>query len=185
MVLQLLAVERENGQIEVLNPITGVSQATISKPNDLIVHSQENNIIGLHLFGKQNLEIDSRNFIRTCISIHCQRLLNDTSNYDEGSIASGDYSDVIVYEIQFEVADTSGSSRGNNNYRMCIYYFFFIHFSCIAILHFFTSHDFTYAEHFHCLSIHAMIKSFGTKAGFFRSFPQKDPKLIFSVSTRI
>lgn len=46
-------------QIEVLSPITGVSQATISKANDLDLQSEENNVIGLHLFAKQNLE-DSR-----------------------------------------------------------------------------------------------------------------------------
>ncbi|XP_050910264.1 LOW QUALITY PROTEIN: ribosome biogenesis protein NSA1 [Lathyrus oleraceus] len=64
----LLAVARKNGRIEVLSPITGVSQATISKANDLDLQSEENNVIGLHLFAKQNLE-DSRAYnLLTCTS---------------------------------------------------------------------------------------------------------------------
>lgn len=46
-----------------------------------------------------------------------RRLSYDTSNSDEGSIASGDYGDVLVDEIEFEVVNTSGSSRRNSNYR--------------------------------------------------------------------
>ncbi|KAL5060402.1 hypothetical protein RYX36_032006 [Vicia faba] len=65
----LLAVARKNGQIEVLSPVTGVSQATISKAHDLDLQSEENNLIGLHLFGKQNTEIDSRAYnLLTCTS---------------------------------------------------------------------------------------------------------------------
>lgn len=47
-------------QIEVLSPVTGVSLATISNANDLDLQSEENNVIGLHLFAKQNLELESR-----------------------------------------------------------------------------------------------------------------------------
>ncbi|WJX79609.1 hypothetical protein P8452_62716 [Trifolium repens] len=65
----LLAVARKNGQIEILSPVTGVSQATISNANDLDVQSEENDIIGLHLFAKQNLELDSRDYnLLTCTS---------------------------------------------------------------------------------------------------------------------
>ncbi|GAU17530.1 hypothetical protein TSUD_340730 [Trifolium subterraneum] len=65
----LLAVARKNGQIEVLSTVTGVSQATISNANDSDVQCEENNIIGLHLFAKQNLELDSRDYnLLTCTS---------------------------------------------------------------------------------------------------------------------
>ncbi|XP_061372145.1 uncharacterized protein LOC133314654 [Gastrolobium bilobum] len=56
----LLAVARKNGQIEVLSSISGESQATVSNANDLDLRSEENSIVGLHLFAKQNLELASR-----------------------------------------------------------------------------------------------------------------------------
>ncbi|XP_073221682.1 ribosome biogenesis protein nsa1-like [Cicer arietinum] len=56
----LLAVARKNGQIDVLSLVNGDSHATITTANDVDVQSEENNIIGLHLFAKQNLELDSR-----------------------------------------------------------------------------------------------------------------------------
>lgn len=63
----LLAVARKNGQIEVLSPVTGVSLATISNANDLDLQSEENNVIGLHLFANQNLEFESRAYnLLTC-----------------------------------------------------------------------------------------------------------------------
>ncbi|TKY61897.1 WD repeat-containing protein 74 [Spatholobus suberectus] len=60
----LLAVARKNNQIEVLSPVNGDIQATISDANHL---DEENNIVGLHLFAKQNLEFASRCFtLLTC-----------------------------------------------------------------------------------------------------------------------
>ncbi|RDX62090.1 hypothetical protein CR513_59613, partial [Mucuna pruriens] len=55
----LLAVARKNNQIEVLSPVTGDIQATISDANDLDLESKENYIVGLHLFAKQNSELAS------------------------------------------------------------------------------------------------------------------------------
>jgi len=43
-----------------LSPVTGVSLATISNANDVDLQSEENNVIGLHLFAKQDLELESR-----------------------------------------------------------------------------------------------------------------------------
>ncbi|KAK7284759.1 hypothetical protein RJT34_19512 [Clitoria ternatea] len=56
----LLAVARKNGQIEVLSPVNGDIQASISNADGLDIPSQENDVTGLHLFTKQNLESDSR-----------------------------------------------------------------------------------------------------------------------------
>ncbi|WVZ17859.1 hypothetical protein V8G54_010841 [Vigna mungo] len=56
----LLAVARKNNEIEVLSPVNGDIQTTISDGSGLDVRSEENNIVGLHLFGKQNSELDSR-----------------------------------------------------------------------------------------------------------------------------
>ncbi|KAL2575697.1 hypothetical protein GLYMA_16G034400v4 [Glycine max] len=56
----LLAVARKNNQIEVLSPVNGDIQATITDANDLDVQSEVNNIVGLHLFAKQNSELASR-----------------------------------------------------------------------------------------------------------------------------
>ncbi|XP_027188890.1 ribosome biogenesis protein NSA1 [Cicer arietinum] len=56
----LLAVARKNGQIDVLSLVNGDSHATITPANDVHVQSEENSIIGLHLFAKQNLDLDSR-----------------------------------------------------------------------------------------------------------------------------
>jgi len=52
-------------QIEVLSPVNGDIQTTISDASGLDDRSEENNIVGLHLFGKQNSELDSR-YINTC-----------------------------------------------------------------------------------------------------------------------
>jgi len=43
-----------------LSPVSGDSQATISNANDLDLESEDNNVIGLHLFAEQNLELESR-----------------------------------------------------------------------------------------------------------------------------
>ncbi|XP_020216764.1 WD repeat-containing protein 74 isoform X1 [Cajanus cajan] len=56
----LLAVARKNNQIEILSPVNGDIQATISDANDLDIRSEENNIVGLHLFAKQDLDLASR-----------------------------------------------------------------------------------------------------------------------------
>ncbi|CAJ1950173.1 unnamed protein product [Sphenostylis stenocarpa] len=56
----LLAVARKNKKIEVLSPVNGDIQATISDTSGLDVQSEENNIVGLHLFEKQNSELPSR-----------------------------------------------------------------------------------------------------------------------------
>ncbi|XP_027332129.1 uncharacterized protein LOC113847316 isoform X2 [Abrus precatorius] len=62
-----LAVARKNGQIEVLSPVNGDIQATVSNDSDLDLRSEENNIVGLHLFAKQNLELASRLYtLLTC-----------------------------------------------------------------------------------------------------------------------
>ncbi|KAL2625605.1 hypothetical protein AAZV13_07G062000 [Glycine max] len=63
----LLAVARKNNQIEVLSPVNGDIQATISDANDLDVQSEENNIVGLHLFAKQNSELA----FRDCTLLTC------------------------------------------------------------------------------------------------------------------
>ncbi|KAL9324889.1 hypothetical protein ACSQ67_005534 [Phaseolus vulgaris] len=55
----LLAVARKNNEIEVLSPVNGDIQATISDASGLDICSEENNIVGLHLFGKQKSEIAS------------------------------------------------------------------------------------------------------------------------------
>ncbi|KAK7330063.1 hypothetical protein VNO77_24248 [Canavalia gladiata] len=63
----LLAVARKNSQIEVLSPVNGDIWASVSNANDLDLQSEENNIVGLHLFAKQNLELASRYFtLLTC-----------------------------------------------------------------------------------------------------------------------
>ncbi|XP_027908473.1 WD repeat-containing protein 74 [Vigna unguiculata] len=56
----LLAVARKNNEIEVLSPVNGDIQTTISDASGLDDRTEENNIVGLHLFGKQNSELDSR-----------------------------------------------------------------------------------------------------------------------------
>ncbi|KAL2335993.1 hypothetical protein Fmac_010439 [Flemingia macrophylla] len=63
----LLAVARKNNRIDVLSPINGDVQATISDAHDLNIISEENNIVGLHLFAKQNLELASRD----CTLLSC------------------------------------------------------------------------------------------------------------------
>ncbi|CAL0304592.1 unnamed protein product [Lupinus luteus] len=55
----LVAVARKNGQIEVICPVSGDLQATISSANGSDLKSEESNIAGLHLFAKQNLEVAS------------------------------------------------------------------------------------------------------------------------------
>ncbi|KAF7836651.1 WD repeat-containing protein 74 [Senna tora] len=63
----LLAVARKNGQVEVLNPVNGDLQAAIVNINDTDIRSEENAIVGLHLFAKQNLELASRSCtLMTC-----------------------------------------------------------------------------------------------------------------------
>ncbi|XP_057438943.1 LOW QUALITY PROTEIN: uncharacterized protein LOC130730832 [Lotus japonicus] len=63
----LLAVARKNGEIEVMSPVSGVVQATISNTDDTDLQSEENNIVGLHLFAKQNIELASR----SCTLLTC------------------------------------------------------------------------------------------------------------------
>ncbi|XP_057723887.1 LOW QUALITY PROTEIN: uncharacterized protein LOC130939834 [Arachis stenosperma] len=53
----LLAVARKNGQIEILSPVSGDLQATISSSSDLDLQSD---VVGLHLFAKANLELSTR-----------------------------------------------------------------------------------------------------------------------------
>ncbi|KAK7256256.1 hypothetical protein RIF29_29695 [Crotalaria pallida] len=63
----LMAVARKNGQIEIMSPVNGDLQASISNGNGSELQSEENNIAGLHLFAKQNLEVASR----SCTLLTC------------------------------------------------------------------------------------------------------------------
>ncbi|XP_019453093.1 PREDICTED: WD repeat-containing protein 74-like isoform X2 [Lupinus angustifolius] len=65
----LMAVARKNGQVEVMSPINGDLQAIISNANSTDLQSEENNVVGLHLFEKQDLEVASRSCtLLTCTS---------------------------------------------------------------------------------------------------------------------
>ncbi|XP_019453092.1 PREDICTED: WD repeat-containing protein 74-like isoform X1 [Lupinus angustifolius] len=69
MAFQLMAVARKNGQVEVMSPINGDLQAIISNANSTDLQSEENNVVGLHLFEKQDLEVASRSCtLLTCTS---------------------------------------------------------------------------------------------------------------------
>lgn len=63
----LLAVARRNGRVEVLNPVNGDLQAAMLNSNVTDIRSEENAIVGLHLFAKQNLELASR----SCTLLAC------------------------------------------------------------------------------------------------------------------
>ncbi|XP_076881652.1 uncharacterized protein LOC143529835 isoform X2 [Bidens hawaiensis] len=56
----LLAVARKNGVIELLSPITGDLRVSLPPANQTDVKSQEDDIVGLHLFKKQSSESSSR-----------------------------------------------------------------------------------------------------------------------------
>ncbi|XP_076959554.1 uncharacterized protein LOC143635664 isoform X2 [Bidens hawaiensis] len=63
----LLAVARKNGVIELLSPITGDLRVSLPSANQTDVQSQENDIVGLHLFKKQPSESSSR----SCTLLTC------------------------------------------------------------------------------------------------------------------
>jgi len=52
-----------------LSPVNGDILATISDANDLDVQSEENNIVGLHLFAKQNSELAFRYINNCCLAV--------------------------------------------------------------------------------------------------------------------
>ncbi|XP_022137375.1 WD repeat-containing protein 74 [Momordica charantia] len=56
----LLAVARKDGLIEVLNPLNGNPHAAISDNTDASPLSKDDAIIGIHLFAKNELELESR-----------------------------------------------------------------------------------------------------------------------------
>ncbi|XP_004297545.1 PREDICTED: WD repeat-containing protein 74 [Fragaria vesca subsp. vesca] len=89
----LLAVARKNGSIEVLNPLNGDLNFSVSNVSESGAQPGEDAVSGLHLFAKQNLELDSR----SCTLLTCTTKGN-------ASIRS--------YEVTKSAADvTSGSSR--------------------------------------------------------------------------
>lgn len=57
-----------------------------------------------------------------------RRLSYDTSNSDEGSVASVEYADYRIEETDDDFVSTSGSSRSSAGYRRCIDFSFFVHF---------------------------------------------------------
>ncbi|KAI3673596.1 hypothetical protein L6452_39719 [Arctium lappa] len=63
----LLAVARKNGAIELLSPINGDVRVSFSNNNQADVQSQEDNIVGLHLFKKRTPESSSR----SCTLLTC------------------------------------------------------------------------------------------------------------------
>ncbi|KAK4268007.1 hypothetical protein QN277_024715 [Acacia crassicarpa] len=63
----LLAVARKNGRVEVMNPVNGDLQAAMLNSNVTDVRSEENAIVGLHLFAKKNPELASR----SCTLLTC------------------------------------------------------------------------------------------------------------------
>ncbi|KAI4353078.1 hypothetical protein L6164_002052 [Bauhinia variegata] len=65
----LLAVARKNGLVEVLNPLSGDLQAAISNANVADLQPEENAIVGLHLFAKNNLELELAS--RCCTLLTC------------------------------------------------------------------------------------------------------------------
>ncbi|KAJ1397718.1 WD40/YVTN repeat-like-containing domain superfamily [Sesbania bispinosa] len=80
----LLAVARKSGQIEVLSPVNGDSLTTISNTNDLDLQSEENDIVCLHLFAKQNFELPSR----SCTLLTCTAKGNASIRSIEGTDSS-------------------------------------------------------------------------------------------------
>ncbi|KAI3680229.1 hypothetical protein L2E82_50538 [Cichorium intybus] len=67
MLLTLLAVARESGVIELLSSINGDLRVSLPSDNQANVQSQEDNIVGLHLFKKQTSESSSR----SCTLLTC------------------------------------------------------------------------------------------------------------------
>ncbi|KAK7396786.1 hypothetical protein VNO78_17945 [Psophocarpus tetragonolobus] len=96
----LLAVARTNNQIEILCPVNGDTHATISDANDL---DEDNNIIGLHLFAKQNLELTSR---------HCSLLTCTTKG--TASIRSIEFDDTSSETSCIGSSETWNVCSGGN-----------------------------------------------------------------------
>ncbi|KAJ0751063.1 putative transcription factor WD40-like family [Helianthus annuus] len=63
----LLAVARKNGAVELLSPINGDLRVSLATTNQTDVQSQEDNIVGLHLFKKQQSESSPR----SCTLLTC------------------------------------------------------------------------------------------------------------------
>ncbi|KVH98991.1 Adenylate kinase [Cynara cardunculus var. scolymus] len=63
----LLAVARKNGAIELLSPVNGDVRASFTIKNQADVQSQEDDIVGLHLFKKRTSESSSR----SCTLLTC------------------------------------------------------------------------------------------------------------------
>ncbi|KAM0018744.1 putative transcription factor WD40-like family [Helianthus debilis subsp. tardiflorus] len=63
----LLAVARKNGAVELLSPINGDLRVSLATTNQTDVQSQEDNIVGLHLFRKQQSESSAR----SCTLLTC------------------------------------------------------------------------------------------------------------------
>ncbi|KAK4349684.1 hypothetical protein RND71_032439 [Anisodus tanguticus] len=65
----LLGVARRNGKIEVLSPVNGDVRASISIESQNHTGSEDNSVVGLHLFGRERLGSSSRSCtLLTCTS---------------------------------------------------------------------------------------------------------------------
>ncbi|XP_019266671.1 PREDICTED: uncharacterized protein LOC109244092 [Nicotiana attenuata] len=65
----LLGVARKNGSIDVLSPVNGDVRASISNGSQNETGSEDNSVVGLHLFGKERLDSSSR----SCSMLTCTR----------------------------------------------------------------------------------------------------------------
>ncbi|XP_009776214.1 uncharacterized protein [Nicotiana sylvestris] len=65
----LLGVARKSGSIDVLSPVNGDVRASISNGSQNETGSEDNSIVGLHLFGKERLNSSSR----SCTLLTCTR----------------------------------------------------------------------------------------------------------------
>lgn len=63
----LLAVARKGGGVEILNPLNGDLHVAISTTNDPDIRSNDDAVVGLHLFKRQKLELERR----TCNILTC------------------------------------------------------------------------------------------------------------------